>query len=61
MTILRKISGGKIPRLFVSIYGDPESAPNKEIIAKATLLGADRRGKKLDVQFFDAASAHVWS
>jgi hypothetical protein len=36
-------------------------ATNKEIIAKANLLGAERRGKKLEVQFFDAESAHVWS
>lgn len=58
--ILRKISGGQIPQLFVSIYGDPSNETNRKIISKAQGLGEHRKKNKLDVSFFDADSAHVW-
>jgi hypothetical protein len=58
--ILRKISAGQVPQLFVSIYGDPSNDTNKRIIRRAKGLGDERKKNRLDVFFFDADSAHVW-
>ena len=59
--ILKKISRGRIPRAFISIFGDPNGSVNKEIINKAKVL-QNARGDRypLDVVFYDAASARVW-
>ena len=59
--ILRVIEKGKVRRLFVSLYGDPNSESNQSIIRRANLMG-DRRSKRnqLEVFFYDAESAHVW-
>jgi hypothetical protein len=57
--ILRKIGTGRVT-LFVSIYGDPSTDANRAIISKAQNLGAARKTNKLDVCFYDAASARVW-
>lgn len=61
--IFRRIESGrsKIKSLFVSLYGDPETADNKRIISRAKLIATRRPAKKpLEVQFFDANSASVW-
>lgn len=59
--ILRRLGRGRFPRLYVSLYGDPASEPNKAIIEKAKRIAALRRDRNpLDLIFFDAASAKVW-
>ena len=59
--ILECIIEGKIPQVYVSLYGDPESKENKRIRSSAKQLEA-RRGDKnpLKVEFFDADSANIW-
>ncbi len=62
--VLRLIEKGRVTAVYVSIYGDAKSKDNKRIIARAELFreGRDNSGRrnKLDVRFFDAASAKVW-
>lgn len=59
--ILKKIARGKIPQIYVGLYGDPESFGNRQIQIAATLLAHSRDDRDpLDVAFFDAASAQVW-
>lgn len=59
--ILKKIGRGKIPQLYVGLYGDPENPGNKQIRSAATKLAQSRNTRfPLDVAFFDAQSAHVW-
>lgn len=59
--ILRKIAPGKIGQIYVGLYGDVKSPGNK-IIRKAAIKLKEWRSQKfpLKVDFFDAASAHVW-
>jgi hypothetical protein len=60
--ILHLIGIGKTDRLFVSIHRDPELESNKAIIRKAIAFAALRPAKRpLEVHFFDADSAQVWS
>ena len=58
--ILRQIENGKIRRVFVSIYGDPDTEGNRAIIERAEALSRPRDRYQLEVSFFDAASAAVW-
>lgn len=59
---LKCIRKGKISHVFVGLYGDTSSEPNKFIIRRATELVIGRGGRsKLEVSFYDAASAQVWS
>lgn len=59
--ILDQIRKGKCSHLFVSIHGDHESAPNRQIMLRANRLAVLRLERNpLVVQFFDAASANVW-
>jgi hypothetical protein len=58
--ILRQIENGKIGTVFVSIYGDPDSAANRAIRERAEALARPRDRYPLEVHFFDAASAAVW-
>jgi hypothetical protein len=52
---------GKTSQLYVSLHGDPRSAPNEGIIHRASALSPLRKGKwRLDVKFFDADTASVW-
>ena len=68
---LKLLEKGRVNQIFVSIFGDPDSATNKKIINRALLiakfradLNATKRKKKdkvdLDVFFYDAQSAKVW-
>ncbi|WP_168442023.1 hypothetical protein [Pontiella desulfatans] len=61
---MRLIERGKISKLFVSIYGEPDSPENEWIIKRAKIITEERiivnPRKKLDVHFFDAQSAEVW-
>ncbi|RYE59449.1 MAG: DUF4917 family protein [Sphingobacteriales bacterium] len=58
--ILAKIPKGKVAHLFVSIYGDPNTAENKRIIAAAEKLKTKRADGELQIDYYDAASAEVW-
>ena len=59
--VLKRIKKGKIGRLFVSLFGDPDSPGNKEIRARAEALAEGRRPvDAMTVNFIDAASIHVW-
>lgn len=57
---LKRIERGRIKKVYVGIYGDVKSAANKKIIRRANLLSSNRHYGKLDVFFFDAATAKVW-
>lgn len=59
--ILKKIGRGKIPTVYISLYGLPDSPANKQIIAAAEDL-ADMRDPRnpLDIKYYDAESAKVW-
>ena len=59
--VLRQIEKGKIGRLFVSLYGDPNDDVNRAIIARAELMKARRHERaQLEISFYDAGSARVW-
>ncbi|MCC5821657.1 MAG: DUF4917 family protein [Phycisphaerales bacterium] len=66
--ILHAIAGGNVEQIFVSVYGDAKTEANRALIERALTL-SDRRQqahggkyvKALDIRFFDAESAQVWS
>jgi hypothetical protein len=44
-----------------SLHGDPQEPWNQRIVSQADALGRSRSERyPLTIQFFDAASAHVW-
>lgn len=60
--VLNKIGYGKIDHLFVSLFGDPDNEANRAIrdnVAEIQSLRGEI-GPRLEVSFFDAASAKVW-
>ncbi len=58
---LKEIERGKLSHIFVGLFGDPNSAANREIIQRANAMQTARRSKRqLAVSFFDSASARVW-
>lgn len=59
---LKRIEKGKVSCVYVGIYGDPDSDENKKIISRSNKLISGRASTRpLQVKFFDAATAHVWS
>ena len=62
--ILRLIKANrKLAKLFVAVFGDPESPPNQEMIQKILGMNAERveeGGRELLIRFYDARSARVW-
>ena len=62
--ILRKIASGSIGEVWISLYGDPESAENRTIRANAEALVGERQKKRkvfaMRLSFFSAESANVW-
>lgn len=59
--ILQRIGKGKFKKLYISLYGDPESADNQAIVAKAEALAALRHASyPLELAFYDAGNANVW-
>lgn len=59
--ILNRLARGKFAKLYVGIYGDPNSAENQQIMARAQQVAAQRSDRNpLEVAFYDAASANVW-
>ncbi|NOT88026.1 MAG: DUF4917 family protein [Lysobacter sp.] len=66
--VIRMLEIGKIGRLFVGVYGDPNAQHNAEMIARArkiaqaraTRTSGRKRAQELEVHFYDAQSARVW-
>lgn len=58
--ILKKIAQGKVAHLFISIYGNPDTTGNKQIIASAEKLKYKRGNNDLTITYYDAESAKVW-
>lgn len=59
---LKRIEKGKVSHVYVGIYGDPESPANKQITSRANKLATARTARRpLNVQFFDASTAHAWN
>ena len=59
--ILRKISGGRISNIYVSVFGDLNDKHNVEMIANANRLKSERLSSyPLGIKFFDAESSQVW-
>lgn len=59
---LKRIEKGKVSCVYVGIYGDPDGYSNKQIISRANRLVSGRApSRPLQVRFFDAATARVWS
>lgn len=58
--ILNLIPRGRIKHLFVSIYGDPYSEKNQDIIAKVEAMKSQREKYPLQVTYYSAESAKVW-
>lgn len=60
--ILDRIGRSKLAHLFVSLYGDPDSAGNQLIRAAAERIAARRSASApaLKLDFYDANTAEVW-
>jgi hypothetical protein len=59
--ILRRIKKGKIGRLYVSLFGDPDSSTNMAIRARAQALADGRLAKDaMTVRFIRSDTIHVW-
>lgn len=59
--ILDKIPKGKVPHLFVSLFGNPKEGYNKSIIQTAERLQRQRDERfPLEVSYYDATSTNVW-
>lgn len=57
---LKRIEKGKLKKIYVSIYGPPDSPENKAIIARAKAMASARKYGALEVAFYAAQSAKVW-
>lgn len=62
--ITKPIVNGQVKKLFVSLYGDPNSPTNQEIITRSNALSKMREDSKksnnLEVFFYDAESTKLW-
>lgn len=59
--VLSKLEKGKFSKLYVSVYGDPETAANRAVIQRASRMSEVRSERyPLQVRFYDAESAKVW-
>lgn len=58
---LKVLERGKIERLYIGLYGDPNTPENRKMVARAELM-QERRNKKrpMHLSFYDAASVSVW-
>ncbi|WP_291441195.1 DUF4917 family protein [Desulfovibrio sp.] len=55
------VKNTSIKKLFVSLFGSPESPGNKQTIAAATAASARRSARHpLEVHFYDSETAKVW-
>lgn len=58
---LKRIEQGKIEHLFVGIHGSPDTDASKWIISRANSMPNKRkRGKVLNISFFDSSTAAIW-
>jgi len=58
---LQCIRRGKVPHLYIALYGDPSSGGNTYIMRRAQQLANNLRSSNpLDITYFDAVSAKVW-
>lgn len=48
----------KLKKVFIGLYGDPTTDRNLAIIARAEAM--KRRNERLEIHFYDSASANVW-
>ena len=59
--VLERIRDSNVVKVYVSIFGDPVSLENQEIISRAQSLSSGRDGKQhREILFYDASSAGVW-
>jgi Domain of unknown function (DUF4917) len=59
--VLPLIEKNRCSKLFVSLYGSPDSPSNRQIRERSHAIAAARPSTRiLQVKFFDAASAKVW-
>jgi hypothetical protein len=59
--VTRVIGGGRLSHLYISLHGDPNADGNRRILDRAAQIEAIRAGRRpLEIQYFDADSAHVW-
>lgn len=59
--IFRLFGENKVEQVFVSLYGDPDSESNQEIVERAHRLPTYRSKKRpMEINFFQAESAQVW-
>ncbi len=53
----------RIDHIYVSVHGDPDGESAQQVVQRANLIATRRRsngGARLQVQFYDANTAHVW-
>lgn len=58
--VLDWLSRGKISHLYVGVYGDESLPASQGLMQRAKAVTAQRRGRPLQVTFFDAISARAW-
>lgn len=59
--ILSRLGRGRFGKLYISLFGDPRSDGNRQIIAKAKHLAGLRDERyPLQLGFYDAQTANVW-
>lgn len=59
--ILLRLGKGKFKKLYISLFGDPDTETNRTVIANAERLAALRHERHpLELAFYDAQSANVW-
>lgn len=57
---LKLIERGKLSRLYVGLYGNPDSDSNKRIAVRANAMRLARSSRPLKVGFYDTATTKVW-
>lgn len=58
--ITKALSHGRIRKLFVGIYGNPDSDENQEVVRRLEYVKEQREGYPLDVSYYHAETAQVW-
>ena len=59
--VLKCIRASKVKDVYVSIFGDPHSEENQQVMNRAQSLTSARRGQPdRPIVFYDAASASAW-
>jgi hypothetical protein len=59
--VLSRIGRGKCEKVYISLYGDPDSQSNQYIVQRAEEIAAMRPHRyPMRVKYYDASSANVW-